>query len=295
MVSGSDVSLDPIALTARPVLVVTDAQQQSGAVGDLGVQVQICVGADVDLVAVALRPGEERGLVVRPSRAAGPLGEPVEDEVADVARLGRVGRMGHGDPTTRTGRLLEQTGGERAFERRVGRAGVEVRAAEVVVRTPGVGRQGHQDPTRRAGRGSDDEERGRAQRPPLPVDRVELDLVEARGPVGPGDELGGGRPAATGGHDVDGEWMVIDGDTFDAFDDGARSAHARHGDVDRGRVARRGVESYRRSGDDRLGHAIGVQPRGHHRPPSWSARRVPLTPAAVEPSGPSRPAAYAVR
>jgi hypothetical protein len=136
-------AIERVAHAPRPVLVVADRQVQLVAVEHLGVLLEVLGDRHVDAVPVRLGPADERPLPVPPPGAAAPdrdaprLG-PLEEPEALAVGLGlhlATGRLGLG----------QEPPGERTVERDAGAAGVERRAAPIVVGLPCRGRQHEED------------------------------------------------------------------------------------------------------------------------------------------------------
>ena len=127
------------------------------------------------------------------------------------------------DAPARARRLRQQTVGQRSVPRHVGRARVEIRTTEVVVREPGVGPEHQQHAPRSARRRMQHEERevravGRRASARPAVDRFERDLVEARRPIRLGRDLDGDRPTTAFRDGIVGHPMFVDEDMLESRD-----------------------------------------------------------------------------
>ena len=273
--------LDRVAHRRRPVLVVTDRQvQRVRRVGteQLGMLLEIGVRNDVDRVVLPLGPLDERQTPVRPTGRAAVGRQVVHPQVADMARRLMIGRMQRRHALTRAGRLVQVARRHRPQHRRLGGAGVEVAAAEVVVGVPRVGVDRPEDAcTRRGEVGTHDEEGTARALLPVGVDRQQH-LVVARPPVQPHDDLGGGRPVAPVLGRVGRRRVIARRHTLFGEHDLAHLPDP--GDLDRHRstTGRRQVQCHRLARGRRLRPAVSVHRLVRHR--RDPTRRVP---APVDP------------
>ena len=140
-----------LAHAPRPVLVVPHAGVQPMALEHVGVFLEILTDRDVDAEPLPLGPPDERSLPVPPAGAAAPDRQPEWFGPFEEPTALAIGLRLHLAPR-RLG-LDAEPGRQRAFERHAVPAGVERRAAPVVVRVPGGGGEHEQDRlARRAGR-----------------------------------------------------------------------------------------------------------------------------------------------
>jgi hypothetical protein len=221
-----------------------------------GMVLEVGVGDDVHAVALPLRPLQEGELPVRPSRRAGVGGQVVAAQIADVGvHVGVVaGEERH--PSTGPGRLVEVPPCERALQRDLRAAGVEVAAAEVVVGVPGVGAQGEEHARRRPTHRRADHEEGVLTPPPAADVDLEGDLVVARPPAGLDGDGPAGRPSAALLRGVEGDGVFTCLHPLLAQDDLPPPADPRHLHRDRPGTGRREVQRDRAAGFHRLGPAV---------------------------------------
>ncbi len=217
---------------------------------------EVGVRDDVDLVALTIRPLDERQLPVRPARRAAVGRQVVHAEIPDVTRRLRVGRVQRRDALARAGRLVQVAGGHRSLHRDRGRAGVEVAAAEVVVGVPRVRRQREEHPCGggREVRSYDEEGVGTAGLA-VDVDRQD-DLVVARRPVRLDGDVGRGRPPAPSFGGVERRRVIVGRDARLAVHDGAGGPDVRDLDVDGASAGRRHVQRDPFPSGDRLRPAV---------------------------------------
>ena len=227
--AGARVRVERLAHAPRPVLVVADADERSIPVEQPGHGLQIRADRDIDPVAVALGPMQERALPVPPSGATAPHRQtewfgPFEEP----QRLG-VGVRLHLAPVRL--RLGEEPRRHRAPHRDLCGARVQGRTAPVVVGVVGARREHEQDRRSLAAARPHDEERLRAL-----VAGAQCHRVVPAGPVTDRDLQRNGPSAAVRAR-VRGRGVVIGG-AGPAPDLERFGAVARDGDLEPGGIGR---------------------------------------------------------
>ncbi len=187
--AGARVRVERLAHAPRPVLVVADADERSIPVEHAGLGLQVRADRDIDPVAVALGPMQERAFPVPPSGAAAPHRQAEWLGPLEVPQCLGVGVRLHLAAVRL--RLREEPRRHRAPHRDLCGTGVQGRTAPVVVGVVGARREHEQDRRSLAAPRPYDEERLRAL-----VARGQGHRVVPAGPVGDGDLQRDGPAAA---------------------------------------------------------------------------------------------------